>query len=272
MPADQVSFLAKKEGQPLLKDQCLLFEKRPCTPLPFDAISAEADDALLFGNDGEDDDFDPDTNRQHDVPLLYDAAITQDEVAALSDASLSSSDSSSTVSFDSDSDDDSILSSTDPSIVSPGAVEPAIAMFKNSDTPVKVRIQPPSQEVGAPEKERGANKITTQEKEAPDPPHAPHTYSLRDRDRYNLHPSTPSSTTRNTKSTILPTEHGRHDVETFRNETPPIKPPLTYNQLHVHPNDRQSRHKETWPKGCRCPLQRILPNRHEGSHQSNKSQ
>ena len=43
MPAEvihQVSFLAKKEGQPLLKDKCLLFEKRPGIPLPFDEISA----------------------------------------------------------------------------------------------------------------------------------------------------------------------------------------------------------------------------------------
>ena len=153
------------------------------SPLPFDEISAEADDALLFGNDGEDDDFDPDSTHQRDVPLLYDAAISQDELAALSDASLSSSDSSSTGSFASDSDDESIFSATDPSIVSQGAVEPVIATFENSDTPVKVRIQAPSKEVGAPEKERGANKIATPEQQAPEPPPTPHTYSLRDKEQ-----------------------------------------------------------------------------------------
>ena len=85
----QVSFSANKDGQPLLKDKCLLFEKRPGIHLPFDDLSAEADDALLFGNDGEDDDFDPDTARQHDVPILYDDAVAPDKLTDLSDASLS---------------------------------------------------------------------------------------------------------------------------------------------------------------------------------------
>ena len=60
-------------------------------------------------------------------------------------------------------------------------MEPAIATFENGDTPVRVRIQPPRQEIGAPEKERGAIELATQERTTPDPTPAPHTYSLRDR-------------------------------------------------------------------------------------------
>ena len=60
-------------------------------------------------------------------------------------------------------------------------MESAIATFENSDTPIKIRIRPPSQEVGAPEKERGVNKIAPPEQQAPEPPPTPHTYSLCDR-------------------------------------------------------------------------------------------
>ena len=49
---NQVTQLAKKEGQLLLKDKCLLFERRPGIPLADDVLQDEADEALVFKNEG----------------------------------------------------------------------------------------------------------------------------------------------------------------------------------------------------------------------------
>ena len=56
---NQVTQLAKREGQPLLKDKCLLFEKRPGVPIPLNDLNEEAYFDLFFKDEGEDDLFDP---------------------------------------------------------------------------------------------------------------------------------------------------------------------------------------------------------------------
>ena len=62
MPLDvieQVEYLAKKEGQPLIKNKMLLFERRPGEPLSDEARHHEAASFLEFGDDDVDDDFTP---------------------------------------------------------------------------------------------------------------------------------------------------------------------------------------------------------------------
>ena len=79
----QVEFLAKKEAQPLLKNNVLLFERRPGVPLSDDDLQDEVGDHLAFGNEGDDDDFDPQEKQTRDVPLLHDEDITLGELRDL---------------------------------------------------------------------------------------------------------------------------------------------------------------------------------------------
>jgi hypothetical protein len=44
----QVSYLALREKQPLLKNQCLLFERRPGIPISDDVLADEAIDELII--------------------------------------------------------------------------------------------------------------------------------------------------------------------------------------------------------------------------------
>ena len=98
---NQMTHLAKKEGQLLLKDKCLLFEKRPGIPLHSTAMQDEADLDLHFKDEGEDNSFEPLPNRERDVPLLYHDPFSLNELADLAkdademSAVLSSSDSNS---------------------------------------------------------------------------------------------------------------------------------------------------------------------------------
>ena len=79
----QIEFLAKKEGQPLLKNNVLLFERRPGVPLSDDELQDEVGDHLAFGNEGDDDDYDPTDKQTRDLPLLHDEDITLGELRDL---------------------------------------------------------------------------------------------------------------------------------------------------------------------------------------------
>ena len=52
----QVHFLSLNDNMPLLKDKCLIFERRPGEPLPTAALDDEALNLLAHGDDGDDDD------------------------------------------------------------------------------------------------------------------------------------------------------------------------------------------------------------------------
>ena len=79
---EQVEFLAKKEGQPRLKNKMLLFERRPGVPLDDDDIQEEADDVITCGDDDDDDDFDIPA-MEEDVSLAADDDVSDDELHAL---------------------------------------------------------------------------------------------------------------------------------------------------------------------------------------------
>ena len=64
---------------PLLRQQSLIFERRPGVSLDPVSLEDEAADLLAFGDDGDDDDYDP-TNSLPDVPLLHDNVISLNEL------------------------------------------------------------------------------------------------------------------------------------------------------------------------------------------------
>ena len=93
---------------PLLKEFDLLFERRPGVPLDDSALDDEALDLLRFGDEGGDDDFVPSAASAVDVPLLYHADVSLQEIADLHH------DISPSASTDDSSDLDSVLSDASP--------------------------------------------------------------------------------------------------------------------------------------------------------------
>ena len=75
----QVHFLGLKDKMPLLKEKCLLFERRPGEPLPDSTLDNEALDLLTHGDDGDDDDVSL-TVDDEDEPLYHDADISLNEL------------------------------------------------------------------------------------------------------------------------------------------------------------------------------------------------
>jgi hypothetical protein len=74
----QVSYLALREKQPLLKNQCLLFERRPGIPIDDEVLAEEAIDELIYGDEGEDDDFS--IGKSNDLPLAVDTNVSIQEL------------------------------------------------------------------------------------------------------------------------------------------------------------------------------------------------
>ena len=87
----QVHLLALQDKMPLLRQQSLIFERRPGVPLDPATLQDEADDFLVFGDD---DDYVPAASFP-DMSLIHDNIVSLNEIHALySDAasiSLSSS-------------------------------------------------------------------------------------------------------------------------------------------------------------------------------------
>ena len=156
---NQVTQLAKREGQSLLKEKCLLFEKRPGIPLPLDALYDEANLDLVFKDEGEYDLFDPSLKKERDVLILYDVSISLNELAAITN---NAGDMSAALSFsdaDDDSDNDDFSTAT-----SQGANDHANAIENSdySDTSPS-SDPPPSQESGATIPSPEGAKLTTSE-------------------------------------------------------------------------------------------------------------
>jgi hypothetical protein len=105
----QVNYLGLREKQPLLKQQCLLFERRPGVPVSDDVLEAEVFDTIANGEDGDDDDFVPPPS-QRDVALIYDDEVDPDEIDNLGPITNTYDD------FSADDDDNTEYTSDDDSV------------------------------------------------------------------------------------------------------------------------------------------------------------
>ena len=77
-----VHLLALKDKMPLLRQQSLIFERRPGISLDPVVLEDEAVDLLAFGDEGDegdDDDYDP-RNPLPDFPLLHDNVVSLNEL------------------------------------------------------------------------------------------------------------------------------------------------------------------------------------------------
>ena len=120
----QVHLLALKDKMPLLRQQSLVFERRPGISLDHVDLEDEAVDLLAFGDEGDDDDYDP-GNPLPDVPLVHDNVVSLNE---LHDLHL---DGGSVVSSHSSEDDLSVHSSH--SLGSESSDESTYSNMSNSD-------------------------------------------------------------------------------------------------------------------------------------------
>ena len=87
---EQVEYLAKKEGQPRIKNKSLIFEYRPGITVPDEDLHREAEERLIYGDDDDDQDFVPpvedNANRNEpDDDLSVDSDIDDDELDNLGD-------------------------------------------------------------------------------------------------------------------------------------------------------------------------------------------
>ena len=78
----QVHYLALKDKMPPLKNECLIFERRPGTSLDPHTLETDALDFLAYGGDGDDADFDP-AAPENDIPLIDAEPISLNELHAL---------------------------------------------------------------------------------------------------------------------------------------------------------------------------------------------
>ena len=114
----QVHLLALKDKMPLLRQQSLIFERRSGVSLDPVTLQDEAVDLLAFGDDGDDEDYDP-ANPLPDVPLLHDNVILLNELHDLHlDAASLASSNSSEEDFSVHSSDSSVSDTSDDSISS----------------------------------------------------------------------------------------------------------------------------------------------------------
>ena len=207
----QVSYLALREKQPLLKNQCLLFERRPGIPISDDILADEAIDELIYGDEGDDADFTPGNTTL--LPLDVNAISIQEIVDIQTDSNVTSQEEEEE---DVDTDDTSVYTQSDRD---EATVDPTQILEEGA--PASNEVEAFGGDEGAPEhKDEGAQieetpvvdddlfeciepevveKVTAinnddvsddRVSEMPTPPEPPtHGYNLRNRDELNQGPS-----------------------------------------------------------------------------------